>query len=52
MAESTKLVPFFQKINEKILFNWKESMTQNDSIRNRLEESLKDNMEKHKDDKK
>lgn len=51
MAQSTKLVPFFQKIDEKVVFNWKETITRNETMRKRLEEALEDNMEKHKNEK-
>ena len=50
MAESTKLVPFFQKINPNVVFQWKETITQNEKIKSRLEEALLDNAEKHKNE--
>lgn len=52
MAESTKLAPFFQKIDGKIIYNWKETITRNETIRKRLEEALIDNSKKHEQDKK
>ncbi len=40
MAESTKLEPLFVKINSKILKEWKESFTHEETIRNQIEEAL------------
>lgn len=48
MAKSTKLVPFFQKIDSAVVFKWKETITANEKIKERLEEALLDNTEKHK----
>ncbi len=48
MATSTKLSAFFQKIDEKIIYNWKETITRNETIRKRLEEALKKDTEEHK----
>jgi len=42
-----KLVPFFQKIDEKIIYNWKETITRNETIRKRLEEALKNDTNEH-----
>ena len=47
MANSTKLEPFFQKIDGKIINNWKETITHRETIRERLEEALRDNTQKH-----
>lgn len=48
MAESTKLVQFNQKIDPKILKEWKKSFTHDEKIRQKLEEALKDNIKKNK----
>ena len=47
MANSAKLEPFFQKIDGKTIYDWKETITHNETIRGRLEEALKDNTQKH-----
>lgn len=47
MANS-KLIPFFQKIDEKIVYNWKETITRNETIRDRLEKALIKDTEEHK----
>lgn len=47
MGKSTKLKPFAQKIDSKILVDWKETITKNETIKERLEESLQDNTKKH-----
>ncbi len=44
----SKTKPFFQKIDAEILYRWKDSITQNEKIKDRLEEALLDNIEKHK----
>jgi len=41
MNISKRLVPFFQKIDEVVLKNWKDTVTGNESFRGRLEEALK-----------
>lgn len=51
MAKSTKLVPFFQKIDPDVVFRWKETITANEKIKKRLEEALEDNTKKHQDKK-
>lgn len=48
MAKSTKLIPFFQKIDPEVIYKWKETITQNEKIKERLEEALLDNIIKHK----
>lgn len=48
MAESTKLIAFFQKINPKILEEWKKTINRTELIRKRLEEALEDNTKKHR----
>ncbi len=45
-----KLVPFFQKINRDVVFKWKETITQNERIKERLEEALKKDTEEHKNE--
>lgn len=50
MAKSTKLTPFFQKIEPKILYKWKDTITKNETIKERLEEALNDNTKKHEQD--
>jgi len=47
MAKSTKLTPFFQKIEPDVLYKWKETITKNEKIKERLEEALMDNIKKH-----
>ena len=41
MASSTKLVPFFQKIDSEILRRWKETVIGTETLRGRLEDALK-----------
>lgn len=48
MGTSAKLVPFFQKIDGGILFEWKETITQNETIKGRLENALKRDIEENK----
>ena len=48
MASSAKLKPFFQKIDAQVIYEWRETVTGNETIRERLEEALKDNALKHK----
>ena len=50
MAESTKLVTFTQRINAKIAEDWRRTINRVETIRARLEEALKDNTEKHKNE--
>lgn len=50
MADSTKLVSFFQKIDPKVLESWKETINHTETIKKRLEESLEDNTKKHKNE--
>lgn len=50
MAKSTKLIPFFQKIEPDILYKWKETITKNETIKVRLEEALKKDTEEHKNE--
>lgn len=50
MAESTKLTNFFQKINPKILKEWKRTINRTELIRERLEEALEDNIKKHQEE--
>ena len=47
MAESTKLKRFNAQIDPKILEKWKETITGNESKKDRLEEALQDNTKKH-----
>ncbi len=42
-----EVIPFFQKIEGKTIYNWKETITHNETIRGRLEEALRDNTLKH-----
>ena len=48
MAESTKLITFTQKLNPRILEDWKKTINRVETIRSRLEESLSDNTKKHR----
>lgn len=43
-----KDVVFSQNINEDIVQEWKDTITKNEKIRDRLEESLVENTKKHK----
>ena len=46
--ENENSYPFFQKIDLNIVYKWKETITQNEMIKDRLEEALLDNAQKHK----
>lgn len=47
MAKSTKLAPFFQRIDPQILKDWKETITRNESMRERLEKALLNDIKNH-----
>jgi len=46
--ENENLIGFFEKIDPKILYNWRETITGNETFRARVEEALKDNTTKHR----
>lgn len=48
MANNPKLRPINNEIDPKILEDWKKSIDGTETKRKRLEESLLDNIEKHR----
>jgi len=49
MGNSAKLEPFFQKIDSKIISEWRDTVTGNETFRERLENALiKDTIEYRK----
>lgn len=45
--ENENLSPFFQKIDPKVIYDWKETINHNETIRERLEEALRNNTNEH-----
>lgn len=47
MVDSTKMMSFNQKIDEKVLKAWRETINRNESVKERLDEAIRDNTQKH-----